>query len=114
LINMKLLGFVCNEESYKKDKEGNSPIILLFFRKCRLLKLIHSIKRVYMKILLNGLVGFQGFWSGGVKRGKNPLFQTTFGGILGFSEEEKGLQMENMEKIIYSSFCIIINPENFG
>jgi hypothetical protein len=37
-----------------------------------------------------------------------------FGGFLGFSEEEKGPQMENMENFIYSTFCILINPENFG
>jgi hypothetical protein len=42
---------------------------------------------------------FQGVWNGDAEIGKNPLFQATFWGFLGFSEEEKGPQMENMEKI---------------
>jgi hypothetical protein len=43
-----------------------------------------------MKIFVKGLAGFQGFWSGGTKKGKNPLFWAIFGGFLGFLEEEKG------------------------
>jgi hypothetical protein len=33
---------------------------------------------------------------------------------LGFSEEEKGPQMEKLEKFIYSTFCILIKPNKFG
>jgi hypothetical protein len=33
---------------------------------------------------------------------------------LGFSEEEKGPQMEKWKKFIYSTFCILIKPKNFG
>jgi hypothetical protein len=50
---------------------------------------------------VKGLARFQGFWSGDAKIGQNPLFRATFWGFLGFSEEEKGPQMENMEKFIY-------------
>jgi hypothetical protein len=60
------------------------------------------------------LDGFQGVWSGGSKKRKNPLFHATFGGILGFSEEENNHQMENIEKLVYSTFCILIEENNFG
>jgi hypothetical protein len=44
---------------------------------------------------------------------KNTLFWATFWGFGGFCKE-KGPQMENMEKLIYLTFCILINLDNFG
>jgi hypothetical protein len=53
-------------------------------------------------------------WNGDAETGKNSPFQDTFWGFLGFSEEEKGPQMEKLEKHIYSTFCILINLDNFS
>jgi hypothetical protein len=53
---------------------------------------------------VNGLIRFQGVWSGGAKIGKNSLFWVTFWGFLGFSEEEKGPHIEKLENFHYSTF----------
>jgi hypothetical protein len=39
-----------------------------------LLKLIHNVRKVKHENTCEGLARFQGFWSGGAKIGKNPLF----------------------------------------
>jgi hypothetical protein len=56
----------------------------------------------------------KGFGMQMLKHKKNPLIRATFFGFLGFSEEEKGPKMTSMENIIFSTFFILIQPENFG
>jgi hypothetical protein len=60
------------------------------------------------------LARFQGVWNGDAETCQNPLFQATFWGFLGFSEEEKGPQITKLENFIYSTFYLLINPDNFS
>jgi hypothetical protein len=55
----------------------------------------------------------KGVWNGDAEIGQNPLFWATFWGFLGFSEEEKGPQMENMENFIYSTFLYTHQARQF-
>jgi hypothetical protein len=55
----------------------------------------------------------KGFWNRDTETRQNPLLWATFWGFWGFSKE-KGPQIENMETIIYSTFCILTKPDNLG
>jgi hypothetical protein len=55
----------------------------------------------------------QRVWSGNVEIGKNPLFPGVLWGFLKTSEEEKGPQITYPENFIYSTFYLLINPDNF-
>jgi hypothetical protein len=53
---------------------------------------------------MENLAIFQGVWNGDAETGQNPLFQATFLGFLGFSEEEKGPQITKLEKLFTQHF----------
>jgi len=60
------------------------------------------------------LAKFYRSWSGGAQIRKNPLFGATFEGLVKSLKEDKEPQITRPEKFIYSTFYLLINPDNFS